>query len=399
MKKRIQYVLSLLSLFSLIVLTHCCRVESDVNSYLKRVINSLSQIESATYSSTVSGSIPGDTLKCVTYSRQTEEYVNPSDTTIGSIFTVVQQDATHKASWVYDGNAKIFMDWNEKTITIDSFKVARHPFRPVRPPFYNYTKSIIQYALNTKDSVAVELIDLTDTILFRLTVYGKSVEFFGKPFYNDPRYTEPLSKYDIWINKSDNLPYKYRRNLVSTISWESIENVVINHDKIDEFEVSKHIPDGFTLLTKKNRNEGIIDLTNKKAPELELIDPDNNPFSLNNLKSKVIVIQFTGIGCGFCHLSVPFLNSLINEYERSNLDLIAIETWNDDPEVIKRYISNNKITYHYLKATDENKKQYQISGVPVFFILDENRIIRKVIKGYSKESTDKEIRDAINALI
>ena len=399
MKKRIQYVLSLLSLFSLIVLTHCCRVESDVNSYLKRVINSISQIESATYSSTVSGSIPGDTLKCVTYSRQTEEYFNPSDTAIGSIFTVVQQDATHKASWVYDGNAKIFMDWNEKTITIDSFKIARYPFRPVMPPFYNYTKSIIQYAIDTKDSIEVELIDLTDTILFRLTVYGKSVEFFGKPFYNDPRHTEPLSKYDIWINKSDNLPYKYKRNLVSTISWESIEDVAINHDKIDEFEVSKHIPDGFTLLTKKNRNEGTIDLTNKKAPELELIDPDNNPFSLNNLKSKVIVIQFTGIGCGFCHLSVPFLNSLINEYERSNLDLIAIETWNDDPEVIKRYISNNKITYHYLKATDENKKQYQISGVPVFYILDENRIIRKVIKGYSKESTDKEIRDAINALI
>lgn len=399
MKKRIQYVLSLMSLYSLVVLTHSCRVESDINSYLKRVINSISQIESATYSSTVSGSIPGDTLKCVTYSRQTEEYFNPSDTTIGSIFTVVQQDTTHKASWVYDGNAKIFMDWNEKTITIDSFKIARYPFRPVMPPFYNYTKSIIQYAIDTKDSIEVELIDLTDTILFRLTVYGKSVEFFGKPFYNDPRYTEPLSKYDIWINKSDNLPYKYKRNLVSKISWESIEDVVINHDKIDEFEVSKHIPDGFTLLTKKNRNEGTIDLTNKKAPELELIDPDNNPFSLNNLKSKVIVIQFTGIGCGFCHLSVPFLNSLIKEYERSNLDLIAIETWNDDPEVIKRYISNNKITYHYLKATDENKKQYQISGVPVFYILDENKIIRKVIKGYNKESTDKEIRDAINALI
>jgi len=388
-----------MSLFSLVVLIQSCRVDNDVNSYLKRVINSISQIESATYSSTVSGSIPGDTLKCVTYSRQTEEYFNPSDTTIGSIFTVVQQDATHKASWVYDGIARIFMDWNEKTITIDSFKIARHPFRPVMPPFYNYTKSIIQYAIDTKDSIEVELIDLTDTILLRLTVYGKSLEFFGKPFYNDPRYTEPLSKYDIWINKSDNLPYKYKRNLISTISWESIENVVFNHNNIREFEVSKHIPDGFALLTKKNRNVGTIDLTNKKAPELELIDPDNNPFSLNDLKSKVILIQFTGIGCGFCHLSVPFLNTLINEYELSNLDLIAIETWNDDPEVIKRYITNNKITYHYLKATDENKKQYQISGVPVFYILDENRIIRKVIKGYSKESTDKEIRDAINALI
>lgn len=399
MKKRIQSVLISLALISLIVLTHSCRIESDVNTYLKKVLNNLSQIESARYSSTLSGSIPGDTLKFVTYSTQTEEYFNPSDTTIGSILSVVQQDATHKASWVYDGNALIFMDWNEKTISVDSFKVARHPFRPVRPPFYNYTKSIIQYALNTKDSVAVKLIDLADTVLFRLTVYGKSVEFFGKPFYNDPRYTEPLSKYDIWISKSDNLPYRYRRNIVSTISLESIEDVVFNHDNINEFEISKHIPDGFTLQTKKNRNEGIIDLTNKKAPELELIDPDNNPFILNNLKSKVILIQFTGIGCGFCHLSVPFLNSLIKEYEHSNLELIAIETWNDDPDVIKRYISNNKITYHYLKASDENKKQYQISGVPVFYILDENRIIRKVIKGYSKESTDKEIRDAINALI
>jgi len=399
MKKRIQSVLILVTLFSLVVLTHSCRVESDVNTYLKKVLNNLSHIESAIYSSTLSGSIPGDTLKFVTYATQTEEYFNPSDTTIGSILSVVQQDATHKASWVYDGNALIFMDWNEKTITVDSFKVARHPFRPVRPPFYNYAKSIIQYALNTKDSIAVDLIDLTDTILFRLTVYGKSVEFFGKPFYNDTRYTEPFSKYDIWINKSDNLPYKYKRNLVSTISRESIEDVVFNQGNIDEFEVSKHIPDGFTLQTEKNRNDGIIDLTNKKAPELELIDPENNPFSLNNLKSKVILIQFTGIGCGFCHLSVPFLNSLIDEFKPSDLGLVAIETWNNEPEVIKRYILNNNITYHYLRATDENKRQYQISGVPAFFILDENRIIRKVIKGYSKDSTDKEIRDAINALI
>ena len=114
MKKRIRSVLILLAPFSLIVLTQSCRVENDVNSYLEKVLKSISKIESAVYSSTISGNIPGDTLTYVTYSTQTEEYFNPSDTTIGSIFTVVQQDATHKASWVYDGNVKIFMDWNEK---------------------------------------------------------------------------------------------------------------------------------------------------------------------------------------------------------------------------------------------------------------------------------------------
>ena len=236
-----------------LILINGCKVEINKDEYLRKVLNNLEQIKSATYSSTVSGSIPGDTLKCVTYSRQTEEYFNPSDTTIGSILTVVQQDDQQKVSWVYDGKAMIFMDWNEKTISIDSFKTTRTPFRPVMPPFYNYTKSIIRYSLNTKDSIAVELIDLTDTILFRLTVYGKSLEFVGKPHYNDPRYTEPLSKYDIWINKSDNLPYRYKRNLVSTISWESIEKVVFNKSKIEEFKVANYIPDGFTLLTKKNQ--------------------------------------------------------------------------------------------------------------------------------------------------
>ena len=187
--------------------------------------------------------------------------------------------------------------------------------------------------------------------------------------------------------------------LVFNVNWESIEDVVFNHNKIEEFKVANYIPDGFTLLTRKNQSETIMDLTNKKAPELNLIDSDNNPNSLRSFNSKVILIQFTGIGCGFCHLSVPFLKNLPNEYTPDDLALIAVETWSNDPEVVKRYVSNNKINYPYLLSTDEHKKLYQISGVPVFFILDENRIIRKIIRGYSKDSTDKEIRDAINALI
>lgn len=74
---------------------------------------------------TLSGSIPGDTLKCVTYSIQTEECFNLSDTTIGSILSVVQQDSTRMASWVYDENARIFIDWNEITISVDSFMARR----------------------------------------------------------------------------------------------------------------------------------------------------------------------------------------------------------------------------------------------------------------------------------
>jgi hypothetical protein len=44
-------------------------------------------------------------------------------------------------------------------------------------------------------------------------------------------------------------------------------------------------------------------------------------------------------------------------------------------------------------------KEYQVNSVPVFFILDENRAIRKVINGYQKGTTDKEIKDTVDKLL
>ena len=38
-------------------------------------------------------------------------------------------------------------------------------------------------------------------------------------------------------------------------------------------------------------------------------------------------------------------------------------------------------------------------AAPVFFILDEKRVIRKGFRGYGEGSTDKEIREAIKELL
>jgi hypothetical protein len=42
---------------------------------------------------------------------------------------------------------------------------------------------------------------------------------------------------------------------------------------------------------------------------------------------------------------------------------------------------------------------YQANAVPVFYVLDQDRVILKVIFGYDKNNTDKEIRDFIDELI
>ena len=112
------------------------------------------------------------------------------------------------------------------------------------------------------------------------------------------------------------------------------------------------------------------------------------------------MIQFTGIGCGHCHASIPFLKNLVSEYKNKNFQFISIESWSSNVEGIRRYIEMNNINYLYLISSKEITKKYNVLGVPVFFILDKDTIIRKVILGYDdKGSTDNEIKEALNQLL
>jgi thiol-disulfide isomerase/thioredoxin len=114
------------------------------------------------------------------------------------------------------------------------------------------------------------------------------------------------------------------------------------------------------------------------------------------VRGKVLLIQFTGVGCGPCHQSVPFLKELVEEYKTSDFEFLSIETWSNNMEGLKRYQQINEFNFKFLKSTDEVTKSYGVTSVPVFFVIDENRIIREVIKGYSVENTDKKIKESIN---
>ena len=89
----------------------------------------------------------------------------------------------------------------------------------------------------------------------------------------------------------------------------------------------------------------------------------------------------------------------MSEYSQDNFDFVAIESWTKNTDVLKSYQRRNNFNYRFLMSTKDVTASYHIKSVPVFFILDKNRVIEKVINGYGEVSTDKEIRDAINDLI
>lgn len=388
------------------ILLVCCSGCHSVlteNEYLKKVSENLSEIKSASYVSTQTGSIPGDTT---TFSEPRTQnfriFLNPADTLVGSSTAQFSSGDSAKLKEFYDGNVRGTIFWDKEYVRVDSFQNHPYPFRLVYYPFYTKINEIIQYTLTTNDSIQTNFVDYGDSVHFSLTIIDKHTYFHIKPITirNDYIPEKTSSRFDIWFRKSDNMPYRMRSKWHHTTFFESCSDASFNTREEISFQAKEYYPAHFEIRQfVRSQEEPANDMAGQKAPGWVLKDGEDKEVKLSDLKSKVLLIQFTGIGCGPCHQSLPFLKQLVKDYEAKDFECIGIETWSKNMEVLIRYKESNGINFRFLKSTDEVTKAYQVSSVPLFLIMDEDRVIRKVIHGYSREETDQEIIENIEYLL
>jgi len=393
------------TLFVILMLSSTIIFGQSKNDYLKKVLNKLKKVESATYNSRREGWAPADTAASGIMNYFTKEYNNPLDSTIGASYVSLLQQDTTQMTFCYDGKMRAIVYEEDKKIVIDSFNVRKLPFRPLTPPFFNYTKSIIKYALETKDSISIKMEEKEDVVYLCLTIFkDQQVEFFGKAYYmekNPYDFGESTSKYEIWIDKSTDLPFKVRREMSHDISVETISNVSLNKIKIKDFKASDYFQPNYKIMAYGIQNEKRKEnnLIGKKAPDWTLLDTNNKTQSLKELKSKIVMIQFTSVSCGPCRVSITFLNKLTSVYNKKDFDFVAIECATNSLRALQFYRNKNAINYKFLKSTKAVLKDYGIGSFPVFFILDKNRVIKKMFNGYGEITTDKMIKDTIDELL
>ncbi|MCK5168483.1 MAG: redoxin domain-containing protein, partial [Bacteroidales bacterium] len=353
-------------------------------------------IKSASYYEKFSASAPYDTLMVHTYERLKKMYINPEDTFIGAGYSSAFIKDSLKYNFCYDGNFNIRFNWENSSVQIDTL-IGEDIHRPMAP-FFIYTRSLLDYVVDNYDSVQVSIKNLIDTLKVNIYIKGKVVEFYtGKPII---RYDSELaSKYVLWINTKTNLPFKVDRNMPHQKTVNSISNLKYSYETPQKFNAASLIPVEFKINNKENNSISTYDLKDKIAPDWKLMNINRDSIALNELKSKIILIQFTGIGCGPCHASVPFLKSLMEDYKGKEFELLQIETTNANIKALKSYHDKNELNCNYLISNKELNTEYKIKGVPVFLILDEKRIVKNVFVGFRKGVTEQIIVDALNQLL
>lgn len=378
--------------------------EQTLEGYLEKVLANAEKIKVAEYEITSKTKAPYEKGWTLTSEAKIIEHDNPKDTTIGA------SEVKHNnlgVSSIYDGTNYVHINHKEKSVRIKDFQDKQSkalPFRTYGPPFFNYVKSLMRYMLTTTDSIQLVREETEEDYIYKLSIYeDQQVEFFGRD-YKVPKSPLFLSEedaysfYTLWIRKADNMPYRYVREMshnvqditCNLISWsdQPAQKPIVATDYIPDKGYEVH----YAGKSEQKKKDASVDelLVGKAAPEWTLKDMDGKEICLKSLRGKPTIVNLTGIGCGPCALSYSELVEMSKQF-----NVVSIEAWGNNVQRLIDYAEHHKITYPFLVGNDEVLNAYVGGdrGVPVFFYLDSNHIVRKVQHGYATGIIAQNIKD------
>jgi len=124
--------------------------------------------------------------------------------------------------------------------------------------------------------------------------------------------------------------------------------------------------------------------------------------SLEELKGKVVAVQFWTFGCHNCTATIPHMRALYDKYDREDFEIVGIHAaefeFEKDPEAISEAAADQGVTWPILLDTDKKSfRSWQDRRFwPRLYLLDRDGHIR-----YDKigEGRYDEIDAAVGALI
>ena len=104
------------------------------------------------------------------------------------------------------------------------------------------------------------------------------------------------------------------------------------------------------------------------APSWTLETPEGGMVSLEDLRGRVVVIDFWATWCMPCRQVMPVLQEL-HETWGDELAVIGINTWEQAPDPAG-FIRDLGMTYPVLLGGDQVAAEYLVEGIPTFYVID-----------------------------
>jgi cytochrome c biogenesis protein CcmG/thiol:disulfide interchange protein DsbE len=133
------------------------------------------------------------------------------------------------------------------------------------------------------------------------------------------------------------------------------------------------------------------------APALKLKDLQGKDVNLEELRGKVVIVDFWATWCQPCEVMIPWFIEFKNRYGAQGLEIVGVAMDDEGLDAVKPYAEKMKMNYVLLLGTEDAAEAWGgIFGLPTTFILDrQGRIHNRHVGLVSKSEFEKDIRELL----
>ncbi len=163
----------------------------------------------------------------------------------------------------------------------------------------------------------------------------------------------------------------------------------------------------------KGKKADGADLIGKPAPNVSGdFALNGKPVSLNDLKGKVVLLDFWAVWCGPCIATFPHLRDWHKAYHEKGLEIVGMTTYFEkvgfdkdkgkikmlaqqmkpmqEQDTLKEFASHHKLDHRLLVVSRDQwqsaSKEYSVRGIPTVVLIDRKGIVRMVRVGSGEEN-------------
>ncbi|MDB5230002.1 MAG: alkyl hydroperoxide reductase/thiol specific antioxidant/Mal allergen [Chitinophagaceae bacterium] len=190
-----------------------------------------------------------------------------------------------------------------------------------------------------------------------------------------------------WIDKQLMLPVKLYDHLVVLNNKQartvSLANLRVNNQVNQPYDFNDRSFLSSYQPAPPPGKPAYLSLINEEAPQFDLQSFAGERFALNDLKGKVVLLDFWEVWCGPCVEAMPLVDSLSEKYKKQGLLVLGIMNDKSQLQPAKLMAQKNNYSIPLLVGNESLQRNYKINAVPQYVVIGKNGKVVHAQAGYS----------------